>query len=56
MKRFRELIADTRKRYPADDFFADFEKSCRLEPIRKKHYRSYNDALLLLDSESLKRL
>jgi hypothetical protein len=52
MKRFRELVADTRKRYPADDFFADFEKSCQLEPYKKRHYRSYNDALLLLDNES----
>lgn len=52
MKRFRELVADIRKRYPADDFFADFEKSCRLEPFKKKHYRSYNDALILLDNES----
>jgi hypothetical protein len=52
MKRFRELITDIRERYPADDFFADFEKSCRLEPYKKKHYRSYNDALMLLDNES----
>ena len=37
---------------PADPFFADFEKSCRAEPSRRKHYRSYNDALMLLDNES----
>jgi hypothetical protein len=52
MKRFRELIAAVRERFPADPFFADFEKSCRAEPSRRKHYRSYNDALMLLDNES----
>jgi hypothetical protein len=52
MKRFRELVADVRVRYPADDFFADFENSCQAEPLKRKHYRSYNEALMLLDDES----
>jgi hypothetical protein len=52
MKRFRELVADVRDRFPADDFFADFENSCRVEPVKRKHYRSYNEALMQLDDES----
>jgi hypothetical protein len=52
MKRFRELIAEIRRSYPTDDFFADFENSCRREPGKKRHYRSYNEALMLLDDES----
>ena len=52
MKKFRELVADVRVRYPADDFFADFESSCQSEPAKRKHYRSYNEALMLLDDDS----
>ncbi len=52
MKRIRELVAEIRKTYPADDFFADFEESCRIEPLKRNHYRSYNDALGMLDDES----
>ncbi len=52
MKRFRELVAEVRERYPSDDFFANFENSCRAEPTKGKHYRSYNEALMLLDQES----
>lgn len=52
MKRFRELIVEIRKKYPGGDFFADFESSTLGEPIRRKHYRSYNDALMMLDDDS----
>lgn len=52
MRRFRELVADATTRFPADDFFADFESSCLVDPIKRKHYQSYNDALTLLDDES----
>jgi len=52
MKRFSELVADVRDRFPADDFFVDFENSCLVEPVKRKHYRSYNEALMLLDDES----
>jgi hypothetical protein len=52
MKRFIELVADVRERFPDDDFFADFDDSCRVEPVKRKHYRSYNEALTLLDDES----
>lgn len=52
MKRFRELVAAVRERFSDDDFFADFENKCQLEPSRLKHYRPYNDALMLLDNES----
>lgn len=52
MKRIRELIADTRERYPIDDFFADFDHTYRIDPLKRKYYRSYNDALMALDIES----
>ena len=52
MKRFRELIAGIREKYHSDDFFENLEDSCRRERSRQKHYRSYNDALMLLDDES----
>ncbi|MGA8409167.1 MAG: hypothetical protein WB680_18480, partial [Candidatus Acidiferrales bacterium] len=52
MKRFRELIAAVREKHPSDTFFADFESSCLREPLKRKHYRCYNDALMLLDDES----
>jgi hypothetical protein len=51
MQRFRELVAGIRERYPSDMFFADFEDLCR-DAIKRKHYRCYNDALMLLDDES----
>jgi len=52
MKRFRELVAEIRNKYPAEDFFADFEESCRLTPQKRRHYQSYNRALMTLDEES----
>jgi hypothetical protein len=54
MRRFRELVADTRKTFPDDDFFAGFENNCRTTIV--KHYRSYNEALMVLDDESWKIL
>src|SRR5438270_276364 len=51
MKRFRELIAAIRNNYPGDNFFAEFDKNIRV-PARRKQYRYYNDALMLLDDES----
>jgi hypothetical protein len=52
MKRIRELITELRTKYPSDNFFANFESSCLSEPAKRKHYRSYNDALMLLDKDS----
>ncbi len=52
MKRIREIIADIRNGYPNDDFFSDFEYSCRIEPTKRKYYRAYNKALMVLDEES----
>ena len=52
MKRFRELVARIRERYPSDDFFSNFEQSCHADPSKRKHYRCYNEALMLLDNES----
>jgi hypothetical protein len=49
MKRISELVADIRKKYPNDDFFSDFERSCA---IARKHLRSYDEALMVLDNES----
>jgi hypothetical protein len=51
LKRFRELVAEARRRYPDDTFFADFETESR-DPIKKKHFRTYNDALASLDADS----
>jgi len=56
MRRFRELITAIRKKYSSDKFFADFEETYRLEPTRLRHYRSYDEALRLLDDESWKIL
>src|ERR1700722_9370641 len=51
MKRFRELITAIRTAYPAAKFFAEFEKNIQVS-ARRKIYRYYNDALMLLDGES----
>jgi hypothetical protein len=51
MKRFRELVTDVQRQVSNDDFFDDFEELCR-DDEKRKHYRSYNDALMVLDDES----
>lgn len=51
MRRFRELIAGIREKYTSDDFFAEFESWCRVAE-KRRHYRAYNDALMLLDDDS----
>ncbi len=52
MKRILEIIADIRNRYPQDDFFANFEDSCKNCLDKEKCYRTYNGALKVLDAES----
>lgn len=52
MKRIHEIVAEARKRFPGDHFFSDFESSCETNPAKKRCYRTYNDALMLLDSAS----
>jgi len=52
MIRIRELISDVRNRYPKDDFFANFEYSCRISAARRASYRAYNRALVSLDDKS----
>ena len=52
MKRIIELISEIRSRYPKDDFFANFESSCKISQAKKAYYRSYNRALMTLDVES----
>ena len=52
MKRIRELIATVTRVYPQDPFFVDFEESCRTNAAKRAAYRSYDDALQVLDSQS----
>lgn len=52
MKRILEIVAEIKKRYPSDKFFSSFESSCRTNPEKKKSYRIYDDALMMLDNES----
>jgi hypothetical protein len=52
MKRIRELIATVTKKYPNDQFFADFEESCRINTAKRSWYRTYDIALQTLDKES----
>lgn len=52
MRRIREIIAEIRKRYPRDEFFPNFEDSCRNIPDKRNSYRIYNGALMMLDDES----
>ena len=56
MTRIRELIAQIRSRYPKDDFFENFESSCKIAKGKKAQYQCYNGALLTLDAESWKLL
>ncbi len=56
MKRIRELIAESRSRYPDDDFFSNFESLCKIDKARKAWYQCYDRALLTLDSKSWKLL
>lgn len=56
MKRIRELITTVIEKYPNDQFFADFEESCRINTAKKATYRRYNSALQLLDTESWQTL
>jgi hypothetical protein len=48
----RELIAEVRGRYPKDDFFSNFEESCRIWPNKRKYYQRYERLLKILDKES----
>ena len=52
MKRISEIIADIQHKYPNDDFFSDFENSCRVELTKRKYYHAYNKSLMLLDNDS----
>jgi len=52
MKRIREIIANIRHRYPNDDFFLNFEHSCRISQGKRNCYRAYNSALMVLDDDS----
>jgi hypothetical protein len=56
MRRVRELIADVVRAHPNDSFFDRFEESCGENPAKRKAYRTYDDALRLLDSTSWKIL
>ena len=52
MDRIREIIDCVRSRYPEDDFFSNFEESCRNLPTKQIYYEKYNNALMVLDNES----
>ena len=52
MTRFREFIEDVRKAHPEDQFLADFAESCRVNPAKARAYRTYDDALRVLDTHS----
>lgn len=52
MRRILEIIANVRDKYPNDDFFSNFEYSCRISPLKRQYYRAYNNALNILDIES----
>ena len=52
MTRIRELVAAVRKKHPDDSFFAGFEESCRINKKKERAYRTYDDALKVLDAKS----
>ena len=52
MKRILELIATVTRAYPQDPFFVDFKESCQTNVAKRAAYRSYDDALQVLDSQS----
>jgi hypothetical protein len=52
MKRIRELIETVTRVYPQDRFFLGFEESCRTNAAKRAAYRTYDDALQVLDGRS----
>ena len=52
MRRVIELIEETKHRYPKDNFFDDFVESCRIGSNKYLYYRTYDDALRVLDPKS----
>jgi len=52
MKRIRELMETVTRVYPKDRFFLGFEESCRTSPAKRAAYRTYDDALRVLDERS----
>ena len=52
MKRIHELIKTVARVYPQDKFFLSFKKSCRTNAAKRAAYRTYDDALQVLDERS----
>lgn len=52
MTRITELVNALKQAHPTDRFFEDFAESCRNDESKRRHYRTYDDALRLLDAES----
>ena len=52
MKRIHELITDIKTCHPNDGFFDNFAESCQLSHDKRKQYKIYNRALMMLDDES----
>ncbi len=49
MHRIIELVKEVRARYPEDDFFSEFESSCRVNRLKREFYLAYENALVELD-------
>ena len=49
MHRFVELVKEARVRYPEDEFFSEFESSCRVNRLKREFYLAYESALVGLD-------
>jgi hypothetical protein len=56
MGRIRELITIVRQAHPNDKFFENFDESCRMNESKRRHYRTYDEALRYLDVKSWKIL
>lgn len=52
MRRIRELVDAVTQAYPHDRFFDRFAESCREIPAKSRSYRTYDDALRILNPES----
>jgi hypothetical protein len=52
MRRIQELVDAVTEAYPSDRFFDRFAETCREVPAKRKSYRTYDDALRLLDHQS----
>jgi len=52
MRRIDELISDVRGAFPNDPFCESVAESCPANALQGRYYRTYDDALRLLDARS----